>query len=80
MSRCKISVYSCAGDEEKQYWDKLTADREAKLGNKSRHKRRGHEKVRFQLSYVMNVNKYFSLMPTMHNENELSPYSRSPYL
>ncbi|XP_052818947.1 la-related protein 7-like [Mya arenaria] len=32
------------GDEEKQYWDKLTADREAKLGNKCRNKRRGQQK------------------------------------
>ncbi|WAQ95544.1 LARP7-like protein [Mya arenaria] len=31
-------------DEEKQYWDKLTADREAKLGNKCRNKRRGQQK------------------------------------
>ncbi|KAH3869873.1 la-related protein 7-like [Dreissena polymorpha] len=33
-----------SGEDEKQYWDKLEADRESKLSKKGRHKKRGHQK------------------------------------
>lgn len=33
------------GDEEKQYWDKLAADRETRLNTKVRHKKRGQKKL-----------------------------------
>ena len=35
----------CAGDAEKQYWEKLVADRERKLNSKTRNKKRGKDKV-----------------------------------
>ena len=41
---CKI-YFTPTGEEEKQYWDKLTSDREKKLNTKSRSRKRGHEKV-----------------------------------
>ena len=42
--------FATTGEEEKQYWDKLTSDREKKLNTKSRSRKRGHEKASIMMT------------------------------
>ena len=60
---CQI-YFTSTGEEEKQYWNKLTSDREKKLNTKSRSRKRGHEKV--------------SIMVTGNTLNNLSRSMRFP--
>ena len=48
------------GDEEKQYWNKIISDREAKIKSKKKSKKKGSQKVRYLSNLKLAIEVYLN--------------------